>query len=112
MKAILFVICVAAVFPSGSRRGQETFQKISVSEFELVDRNGTRRASIKVEETGEVVFRLLDRNGTIRMKMGASEDGSGLLLLDHNTEPSIHALAGKNGAQLTMTDQQGKKRAY
>ena len=95
-----------------SRPYQNSFDKITVKEFELVDQNGKRRASIRVEPEGEIVFRLMDETGTIRVKMGGSKEGSGFLLLDQNTNPGIHALAKKNGASLTVTGHDGKKREY
>lgn len=91
---------------------QNSFDKITVKEFELVDQNGKRRASIKVEPEGEIVFRLMDETGTIRVKMSGSKQGSGLVLLDKNTNPGIHGLAKENGASLVVTGHDGKKREY
>jgi hypothetical protein len=54
----------------------------------------------------------MDKNGTIRVKIGGGEDGSGMVLLDNNTEPAIHALSNSKGASLTLTDKDGKKRKY
>ncbi len=94
------------------RPQQQTFDKITVREFELVDQRGNSRASIKVEQpSGEVVLRLKDQTGTIRVKLGADQSGSGLVLLDGNTEPAIHALS-RTGATLTLLDDKGKKREY
>lgn len=93
-----------------SKPYQQTFDKISVREFELLDKNGKQRVSIKVEEEGEVVFRLKDKSGIICLKMGAGEDGSGLVLLDGDTEPGIHALAKKGGSSHTILGKDGKKR--
>ncbi len=63
-----------------------------------------------MESNGEVVFRLRDAQGTVRVKMGASEEGSGLLLINHLTEPGVHILADQNGTSLTLTEQGGAKR--
>jgi hypothetical protein len=109
---MVFVLACMAMALIASTSQQQTFDKITVSEFELVDKNGKQRVSIKVEPDGEVLFRLRDENGTIRVKMGAGEGGSGLLLLDHDTNPGIHALAKKSGATLTVTDKDGKKKTY
>ena len=95
-----------------ARPYKESFEKISTNEFELVDKNGQQRVSIRVEPEGEVVFRMRDKSGTIRVKLGASESGSGLVLLDQQTNPAIHALAKENGASLTVTDKSGKKKEY
>ena len=108
---LVLIACAVAVVLLASRSSQQTFDKISVREFELVDDQGKKRASIKVEENNEVVFRLSDQNGTIRVKLGADEKGSGLLLLDSETNPGIHALA-KKGASFTVTDKDGKEKTY
>lgn len=95
-----------------ARPSQERFDKISVREFELVDDKGKERASVKVEDTGEVVFRMRDSGGTIRVKLGASESGSGMVLLDGDTNPAIHAVAGKDGGKFTLRDNAGKKKEF
>lgn len=103
---------VALILFIAARPSQETFDKISVREFELIDNNGKERASIKIESTGEIVFRLRDPKGTIRVKVGAGEDGSGFVFLDDATEAAIHGTAGKDGPKFTLTDKAGKKREY
>ncbi|HUG15916.1 MAG TPA: hypothetical protein VMM78_12975, partial [Thermomicrobiales bacterium] len=66
---------------------------------------------INVEPNGEVVLRLLDRNGTIRVKLGASETGSGLVLLDEQTEPGVHIRARRAGTtSLTLRGGPGQER--
>lgn len=75
--------------------------------IELVDEKGQTRAQLKVEPDGEAVFRLRDARGTIRVKLGAAEDGSGLLLLDDNTDPAIHLLA-KRGSTTVILAERGK----
>src|SRR5262245_27524420 len=82
---------------------RDHFDKITVKEFDLVDAAGKQRASIKVEEGGEVVFRMRDQKGEIRLKMGAGQNGSGIVLLDENTEPGVHMLAKKTGSNITVT---------
>ena len=72
-----------------------------------INYTGVGRASIKTEDDGEVVLRLKDRTGTIRLKLGANEDGSGLLLLDSNTEPGIHALSKENVYELINKTRDG-----
>jgi hypothetical protein len=76
--------------------------------IELVDGRGHWRAQLKVERGGQVVFRLRDQNGIIRTKLGADENGSGLLLLDEQTEPGIHLVASRNGTTATL--RRGEKR--
>lgn len=105
--AVLMLIVLMA-----SKPHQQTFGKISVREFELLDKNGNQRVSIKVEEGGDVLLRLKDDKGTIRVKMGAGEDGAGLVLLDGDTNPGIHALAKKTGSSITVLGKDGKKKEY
>lgn len=107
LAGVLVIILLVATKPY-----QTSFDKITVREFEVVDDSGKKRASIKIEPGGEVVFRLMDKTGTIRVKMGAGEDGSGLVLLDDQTNPRMHALAKKSSTTLTITDADGKKREY
>jgi hypothetical protein len=103
-----FIIVLLMAF----KPNQNNFDKISVREFELVDKDNKRRVSIKVEENGEVVFRMLDSKETIRVKLGAGEDGSGLVLLNDNTDPGVHMLSKKDGGKLTLLGKEGKKREY
>jgi hypothetical protein len=102
---ITFFLFVAARYDD-----EQSFDKITVKEFELVGPDGKRRASIKVEPEGDVVLRLMDKTGDIRVKLAAGEDGSGLVLLNESTEPAIHALSKKNGGKVTLLDESGKKR--
>ena len=97
---------------SASHVKQQEFDKITVKEFELVDKNGQQRASIRAEADGEVVLRLRDANGTIRVKLGGSQNGSGLVLLNDSTNVGIIALAKKDGTTLTVINKEGKKREY
>ena len=76
--------------------------------IELVDDRGRVRAQLDVESSGEVVFRLRDSAGTIRVKLGASEDGSGLLLANEDTEPGVHILANRRATSVTV--QRGQQR--
>lgn len=97
-----FLFVVALVILVAHRPEETRFDKISVREFEMVDAQGVRRASIKVEEGGEVVFRMMDQQGTIRVKLGADSSGSGLVLLDNETEPTVHVLAKKDKPAITI----------
>lgn len=116
MKTQFISICFFAggmmIMLSASHIKQQEFDKITVKEFELVDKNGQQRASIRAEADGEVVLRLRDANGTIRVKLGGSLNGSGLVLLNDSTNVGIHALAKKNGTTLTLINKEGKKREY
>src|ERR1041385_4639021 len=99
---LIFLLLIAA------RSSNENFDKIVVREFEMIDQYGKRRASIKVEPEGEIVFRLTDQEGNIRVKLGADKLGSGLVLLDDETNPGVHAIAKKNKVLITVTGKDGK----
>ena len=71
--------------------------------LEIVDEGDRIRARIDVEEGGEVVLRFVDPDGTVRVKLGAGENGSGLLLLDEETEPGVHLIARRRGTEATPT---------
>lgn len=105
----LFLSIAFFLFISAGKN-QQSFDKITVREFELVGEDGKRRANIRVEDSGEVVFRLMDKSGTIRVKLGASESGSGLVLLDKSTEPGFQALSKDKGGKLVVFDKNGKQR--
>jgi len=113
MKAIpyvLHVLTIIALFSLVAYRPYQTnFGKITVEEFEMVDSQGIRRASIKIEEGGEIVFRMMDQQGTIRVKMGGDKEGSGLVLMDNETEPAVHILAKKDKKAIAITVN-GKRR--
>jgi hypothetical protein len=83
---------------------------IQSQKFELVDNKGKVRASITIEESGETVLRLRDENGNIRVKLGASKDGSGIVLLNNETNPGIHGLVKENGVELTLYGDDGSKK--
>ena len=107
--AILVFANVVALVLIAANPPRDKFDKISMREFELVDQNGKQRALIKVEEDGEVVFRLKDAAGSIRVKLGAGSNGSGMVLLDENTNPGVHMLAKKSGSTITVLSKDGKK---
>jgi hypothetical protein len=110
MKSLLPVVafCLLLLFIS-AKPDQQKFDKITVREFELVDEKGIQRASIKVEDGGDVVLRLFDQEHAIRVKVAANTDGSGVVLLDGDTNPGVHILS-KQGGKMNVQDATGKKR--
>jgi len=107
----IIAMCLFIVFVSG-RPTTDTFDKIQVREFSLVDDKGTQRVLIKVEEGDEVVFRMYDPGHTIRVKLAGGTDGSGLVLLDADTNPGVHMLSKKEGGKLNLTDKSGKRKEF
>jgi hypothetical protein len=101
-------------WPSGVQAQEAAAGKVTdvvrTRMLELVDTSGQVRANLKVEPGGEVVFRLRDAKGTIRVKLGAGDDGSGLLLLDDQTEPGVQMLVKKTGTTVTLAEKGKQKR--
>ncbi len=87
---------------------QTTAGVLRAQAIELVDSKGRVRAQLDVQPDGEVVFRLRDARGVIRVKLGASESGSGLVMLNEQTEPAVHVRAGRGGTSMVL--QRGDKR--
>jgi hypothetical protein len=90
---------------------------IRASIVELVDARGQVRSRLGVEADGEVVLRLFDPSGRVRVKLGASDGGSGLLLLDEETEPGVQIIARRTATEgrpattsLTLTGSGGSRR--
>ena len=109
---VLTIVNVLVLLFIAASPRHDSFDKISVKEFEVINSSGKQRASIKVEEDGEVVFRLHDAQGTIRVKVGAGENGSGLVLLDGDTNPGVQVLAKKTGSSITVLGTDGKKKEF
>jgi hypothetical protein len=101
--AALGVLAVlGAVLLDRSAPAKDVPDVLRARQIELVDGSGQQRALIKVEDSGEVVFRLRDQDGTIRVKLGASRTGSGLVLLNEDTEPGVQALAGAKETSVSV----------
>ena len=109
--AYLLVLVVVGMLFIASRPPQDTFDKITVREFELVDKDGTPRVTIQSYPDGEVVFRLRDDKGLVRVKLGAGEGGSGFVLLN-DEDGGIQAVAKNKGVSISEFDKDGKKRVY
>ncbi len=73
-----------------------TFSTVRTERLEVLDKSGVVRAQVQMEDgtDGGIVFRLRDEKGQIRVKLGASGNGSGLVLLDDQTEVGVHLVAG------------------
>jgi hypothetical protein len=103
------VVMVAVLIHARSTDAQPDTEVIRVRALELVGEQGQLRARLNVEPNGEVVFRLLDQAGTIRFKLGAGADGSGMVLLDDETEPGVQILAKPDGPAVTLTGKDGQQ---
>lgn len=75
--------------------------------IELVTTDGRVVGQLYTSEDGSGNLRLRGGNGEVRVKLGATKDGSGLVLLDKNTEPAVWLEAQSQGTTLTLA-QSGK----
>ena len=105
----VFVLIVLAQDGPAARQSQSQESVLRAQAIELVDGNGQVRAQLNVQ-SGEAIFRLRDSTGAVRVKLGASQTGSGLLLLNHATEPGVHILAKRSGSSLTLKNTGGRRR--
>ncbi len=94
---------------------QEQAQILRARGLELIDDAGQVRASFILES--EAVLRLFDANGTIRVKLAAGSTGSGLVLLDENTELGVQIIARReatpttaNTTSISLTGSDGQRR--
>ncbi|HSK89470.1 MAG TPA: hypothetical protein VK880_14000 [Anaerolineales bacterium] len=109
LTAVNLVLLIVLLIQSRAIADQTVPDVLRVRSFELVDEAGKVRAQLNVEPSGEVVFRLRGEDESIRVKLGASTKGSGLVLIDDQTEPGVQILAQQDGTSLTLTDQSGAK---
>lgn len=78
--------------------------------IELVATNGQVVAQLYPGEDGGGQLRLRSETGAVRVKLGATSDGSGLILMDGETEPAVWVAANRAGTSLTLAQQGRDKR--
>lgn len=110
LTVINLVILIVALIQTRSIAVQTVPSVLRARAIELVDERGKVRAQLNVESNKEVVFRMRDAKGTIRVKPGANEDGSGLVLLDDRTEPTVQIRANRVGPSVKLIDKNGQER--
>ena len=110
LTVINVVILIVALVQTRSIAVQTVPSVLRARAIELVDERGKVRAQLNVESNEEVVFRMRDAKGTIRVKLGANEDGSGLVLLDDRTEPTVQIRANRVGPSVKLTGKDGQER--
>jgi hypothetical protein len=77
--------------------------------IELVAPDGKVVGQLHTSEDGSANLRLRSGSGEVRVKLGASKDGSGLVLMDNNTEPAV-ALYAQIGGGIATLAEGGKSR--
>lgn len=76
---------------------------------ELVDAKGQVVAQLHTSEDGGGQLRLRSGGGSVRVKLGSTSDGSGLILMDSESEPAIWHSVSRVGTSVTLA-QKGKDR--
>ena len=110
LTVINLVILIVALVQTRSTAVETVSSVLRARAIELVDERGKVRAQLNVESNEEVVFRMRDAKGTIRVKLGANEDGSGLVLMDDRTEPTVQIRANRAGPSVKLIDKNGQER--
>lgn len=98
---------VEAVPTAQAQELAQTPDVLRARSIELVGADGTVLAQLYVGEDGGGNVRLRSGDGTVRVKLGATASGSGLLLLDRDTEPAVTLGTNASGTSLTLA-QKGK----
>jgi len=78
--------------------------------IELVAQDGKVVGQLHTAEDGSANLRLRSGTGEVRVKLGASRGGSGLVLLDNNTEPGVSLYAQDGGGGATLAEGGKNKR--
>lgn len=105
----ILLINAALILFIAAKPHQQSFEKITVNEFELVDKQGVSRVSLKIEPDGTVMMRMKDTAGTIRVKLGADDKSSGLVLLNNKTELGVHVIAKEKDSFVKIVNPDGKE---
>lgn len=77
---------------------------IRARQIELVSSQGVVVGQLHASEDGSGNLRLRNGKGEVRVKLGALTDGSGLVLLDQQTEPALQLHAQPDGPQITLQE--------
>lgn len=112
---VLLVIAVALsgtslVLQFGGIRSVQASTPVQVQDvvraklIELVAPDGKVVGQLHTAEDGSANLRLRSGSGEVRVKLGASNDGSGLVLLDSNTEPGVSLYAKGGGNTATVAE--------
>lgn len=72
--------------------------------IELIAPDGKVVGQLHTAEDGSANLRLRSGDGEVRVKLGASKDGSGLVLMDNNTEPGVSLYAQSGGGAATVAE--------
>ena len=78
--------------------------------IELIAPDGKVVGQLHTAEDGSANLRLRSGNGEVRVKLGASKDGSGLVLLNNQTEPGVTLYAKDDGGAGTIAEDGKPKR--
>jgi len=103
LTAVNLALVSVTLTDSKAPPAHETVKVLRAEGLEIVDKAGTVRAELRAGVGEETILRLKDTRGTIRVKLGAASDGSGLLLIDEETEPAVHLIARRKASDTWPT---------
>ena len=116
-QALLAVIAVllathlfrpANILPAAGAQASAPVQEVVRAKLiELANANGQVVAQLYSGDDGGGQLRLRSGTGTVRVKLGATADGSGLILMDADSEPAVWLAANRAGTSVTLA-QKGK----
>ncbi|WP_026870062.1 hypothetical protein [Inquilinus limosus] len=103
-------ICALAWTGARSQARPEVQDHIRARVIDIVDERGEMRLQLYVQENGGGGIRLYSGQGEIRSKYGASnEGGTGLLLMDAGSNPTVELRSTANAAELKLTGPAGAR---
>lgn len=95
--------------PAHAQAGVAVPEVLRARQFDLVNARGAVVGQLYTGEDGGGQLRFRDASGEVRVKLGASPDGSGLVLMDADTEPAVWLATNREGTSITLA-QKGKER--
>ena len=97
-----------AIVPGAGIQGNIPVQDIVRARLiELVNQQGEVVGQMYTGEDGSGQIRLRSGSGEVRVKLGAGAGGSGLILMDSESEPAVWLAVDEEGTRITMA-QKGK----
>jgi|SRR5690606_30545760 len=77
--------------------------------IDLVAEDGQVVAQLYADKEGGGELRLRSADGSLRVKLGATADGSGLVLMNDESDSALWAIASRSGTSVTLVDGKEKR---
>jgi hypothetical protein len=98
------------ISPAAAASPPQVQEVVRAKLIELVAPDGKVVGQLHTSEDGSANLRLRSGSGEVRVKLGASKNGSGLVLLNNNTEPGVTLYAQDDGGAATIAEDGKSKR--